>query len=359
MNQTVFQAAPLVEVSMFQKLLRQQPQENAVIQLNNLLSAKPVRQVSLADVRSIEAHYGISLKKEFSLNLEEFYATYLNFCLADKSLSREEMEDLKHLKLILFLDDESVSRLHAELGKDIYKKSFEEAVADGRLTEAEESFLGKLEAELMLPKELVEKISIEVRSAHLQAYTDSIVRDQRISPTEERELQAIAKSLNVNIQMDDATRQQFQKLKLYWALENLPLPTIQSDIALQKGEECYFSTSNVNWYEPRVVRKSSARTGVTFRVAKGFYLHAAQPARISSTEQLKLINSGAVYLTNKRIIFIGQGKNSNIRLDKIVNFVPYTDGVEIGKDTGRNPTLQLSSRADIFCITLERVLQER
>ncbi len=74
---------------------------------------------------------------------------------------------------------------------------------------------------------------------------------------------------------------------------------------------------------------------------------------------MKLIDTGTLYLTNKRIIFTGTKKNSNIRIDKVLDFTPYTDGVEIGKDTGKSPTLQMTQNADIFCMILERLLNER
>jgi hypothetical protein len=74
---------------------------------------------------------------------------------------------------------------------------------------------------------------------------------------------------------------------------------------------------------------------------------------------MTLIDKGTLYLTNKRLILTGAKKNANIRLDKILNISPYSDGVEIDKETGKKPVLQFTDRADIFCIMLERLLRER
>lgn len=362
MSQKVFQTVLLQDTSFLQNLFRQQPQENAVIEVNNLLATKPIREISQSEISDIENSYGISLEQEFKLNLEEFYATYLNYCLADKTLSTEELEDLKHLKIILSLDDNTVDNLHGKLGASIYKKSFEEAVADGRLTKAEEEFLNKLEADLKLPKQLAEKISFETRTTFIQNYVTSVINDQRLSHDEEKEMNAIATSLNIEVKLNDQTRQQLQKLKLYWALENLELPTIQPDIALQKSERCYFQRANVNWYELRTVRQRVSYSGysTSFRVAKGFYLRSGSYApRSYTSDQMTLIDNGTLYLTNKRIIFTGNKKNSNIRLDKVLNITPYSDGVEIDKETGKSPTLQFAEQADIFCMILERLLRQR
>jgi len=213
-----------------------------------------------------------------------------------------------------------------------------------------------------LPKELADKISADTRTAFIQNYVNNIISDQRLSPDEEKELDAIAKSLDVDIKLNDETRAQLQKLKLYWALENLELPGVQTQIVLQKSESCFIIIKNVDWHELRSVRQRNSYSGysTSFRIAKGFYLRSGsyKPA-IHTTDELKLIDSGTLYLTNKRIIFTGIKKNSNVRLDKILNITPYSDGLEIDKETGKSPVLILPERADIFCIILERLLRER
>lgn len=336
MSQSLFRAVPLVKKSFFQRWLRQQPEENAVIELNNLLASTPIRHISQKDISAIEEKYALNLKLEFSLNLEEFYATYLNYCLADRILSDEELADLKQLKTALSLDDNVIDNLHARIGSIVYKKSFEEAVSDGRLTTEEQAFLNKLETDLRLPKQLAEKISLETRTAYVQNYVTKIMADQQLSPDEEEELKAITASLNIDANLNDKTRQQLEKYKLYWALKNLALPVIQPDIAIQKSESCHFMTGKVKWFELRKVRHKSY-----------------------STDELTLIDQGSLYLTDKRIVFNGSKKTSTIQLTKILKSIPAADGIKLGKDSGKDVTLHLPYQADIFCMMLERLLKER
>jgi hypothetical protein len=362
MNGNLYQSVPLSNNSYFQKLFKQFPQENAVIELNNLLATKAITEISQSEIQEIEKKYELNLYKEFRLNIEEFYTVYLNYCLADKVLNEQELKELNHLKNILNLDDKTIDKLHIKLGETIYKKSFQEAVNDGRLTKDEENFLNKLENTLRLPKELAEKISSETRINYIENYVQQIVADQRLSPTEEQELQAISNSLNVNVTLNDQTKEQLRKLKLYWALENLDLPIIQPDITIQKSEVCHLKITNIKWHELRSVRQRVSYSGysTSFKVAKGFYLRSGRYKPQSySVDTMKLIDTGTIYLTNKRIIFTGTSKNSNIRIDKILDFTPYSDGVEIGKETGKSPTLQMPQNADIFCMMLERILNER
>lgn len=359
---SLFKQATLSKRSFFQKIFKQHPQENAVKEVNNLLASKPLLQISKQEIEAIEKKYAVNIEREFKLNLEEFYAVYLNYCLKDKNLSDDELKELKHLKTILNLNDKSIDKLHSMVGEIVYKQSFQEAVSDGRLTKDEEAFLNKLENELRLPKELANKISNETRHSFMTNYVAQIVADQRLSPDEEKEMEAIAASLNIDVKIDEENKIIFDKLKKYWALENLELESLNADIALQKTEKCFVIVPNVNWHELRSVRQRVNYSGysTSFKVAKGFYLRSGSYKPQSySTDQMKLIDSGTLYLTNKRIIFTGIKKNSNIKLDKILSITPYTDGVEIDKETGKSPLLTLPERPDVFCIILERLLRER
>lgn len=360
MNQVVYQNVPFKGRSFFQRLFGQHPEENAVIELNNLLAARPIKEIRVNDIAQIEEQYKISLEKEFSLNLQEFYAVYLNQCLQDKILSDEELDELKHLKKILALDDKIIANIHSKIGGLVYKQSFEKAVSDGRLTKTEEAFLDKLETDLCLPKALTDKISSETRQTFISNYLHTVIQDQRFSPNEEKEIRAISNSLNIELKIDGKTKQILEKLKLYWALDNLELPVVEVDIVLQKNEKCHIRIENVKWYEIRSVRQKTVSKGPSnFRGAKEFYLNSSSyKSRSYNTGQMKLINTGNVYLTNKRIIFTGNEKNSNIRLEKILNIIPYSDGVEIGKETGKSPILHLLGRSDVFCMILERLLRE-
>lgn len=357
----IFSHVPLMERSLMQKIFRQHPIENAVIELNNLLASNPLDEISEQDVMDIEASYGISFQPLFRPNLEEFYAVTLNYFLKDKILTHGELADLEKLKALLSLSDKSIAKIHELVGTIVYQKSFEEIVADGRITDEERRFVEKLETDLKLPQKLTEKISSQVRTGYIQNYVTQAIKDQRLSPEEEQELQQIAKSLNVNLQMDSATQQQFEKLKLYWAIENEELEELSINIKLQKAEKCYFFANNVDWHELRSYRSGTHYSGysMNIKIVKGFYLKTGSytPKSVSS-EHLTVIDTGTLYLTNKRIIFTGYKKNSNLRLEKILNITPYSDGVEISKETGRSPVLKIKGNADVFCMILDRLIKE-
>jgi len=353
MNTTIYKQRPLLQRSVMQKLLKQYPDDNAVIELNNLLSSKSILEISAEEVLSIEQRYKLQLIKNYKLNLEEFYAVYLNRCLSDRVLNKEETDTLKHLKRLLSLDDVTVENLHQRIGSVIYKQSFEEAAADGRLTHAEKDFLTDLETQLRLPRQLAEKISLEIRNRVMEDHVSKVINDRRLSPEEEKELMAISESLQVNITEDKYTAGKLDKLKHYWALENLELPTIMPDINLQRSEVCYFQADEAKWFETRSTRGRKSPGSYS---SKQYFLHAGN-AKPSSSDHYALIDIGKLFLTNKRIIFMGMKKNTNIRLEKILSIEPQLDGIEIDKESGKSPRLLLSDNADVFCILLERLLK--
>jgi hypothetical protein len=357
----IYQIIPLKKQSFFQKLFKQEPRENAIIELNNLLATKSIAEISFNEVNIISSKYKINLPKVFPKNINELYAASLNFYLQDKKLSNQEIEDLKLLKQFLGLNESQIENIHNQIVGKIYSVSYENAISDGRLTDEEELFLKNLKNELKLSDEIEVKISEDVRKNYFNNFVQNAIKDERLTPDEEKEMEAICKSLNIETKVDENSQRILDRYKLYWVLENGEIPTIDVDLNLQRGEICYFK-SFANWYEYRAVTKRIDYGGPTakIKIMKGVYYRvgSVKVNRVTSNE-LKLINSGDLYLTNKRLIFSGNDKNSTIKLEKVLSFTPYSDGVEIEKETGKIPTIMFNNNVDIFCIVLSRLLKEQ
>lgn len=362
MNHNLYQVRPLSAPGWLQRLLRQAPPDNAVIEVNNLLATRDILHIQRSDIQQIESRYRLRLNTEYLRNMEEFYAVYLNRCINDKMPGPLESRPLQHLQSILTLDEASVRQLQLKLGEQAYRNAFHKTIQDGRLTTDKERFLAGLAGSLRLPQELTGNISSAIRRSFVETYIRKMIADQRVSPQEEWELENISQSLRVHITLNEQTRDQIRKLKSYWAIEHQALPVVQPGIVLSQAETCHMHVPNVRWHELRKERVRTSYTGFSGRIkiAKGFYLNSGMRSTQHYTvDTMKHIDTGALYLTNKRILFTGQKKNSHIRLDKILAINPYTDGVEIEKDAGKSPVLQIGRDADLFCMMLERLLHER
>lgn len=358
MRQNIFQIVPLVKASLFQRLFKQLPMENSVIEVNNLLASYSLKEISNENIYEIEQRYQIKLEQEFRLNLEEFYAVYLNHCLGDGNLNNEDFENLKHFKSILSLSENSIEKLNYKIGEIVYRRFFEKAIVNGRLIKREEDFLEKIEKDLHLPKELVNKISSEIKTNFIQNYVKKIIENQILSPDIEKEIENIIESLNIKLVFDKQTKQQLERLKCYWQLENLPLPTIEPDIVIQKSEICYFKIASVKWYELKTFRQKPSYYNSNIKNLKKFYLNSTHK-KSGINDYHRYIDSGSLYLTNKRVIFAGKSKNINIRFEKILSLNPQISGIEIEKETIKSALIQLPDKTDVFSIILDRLIRER
>ncbi|GAB4019146.1 hypothetical protein GCM10028773_21060 [Spirosoma koreense] len=354
---TVFEMRPLEPQSFMQRLLNQHPIENAVIELNNVLASSAIRSIPVSEIDRIERKYGLSLSKQFGLNLEEFYAVYLNYALADRRLSEEEVADLIHLRMLLQLSNQTIEQLHARVGAGIYQQSFEEVIQDGIISAEERYFLTQLEQTLSLPSDLANQISVEVRSNYFARLTEEYSADARITPEEERQLQQIGKSLG--IKPDQTTKRTLDRYKLYWVLENVGLPIIEISLPLQKQEHCHWHSEDVQWFEERAtVRRTSYDDHyVHDKVLEEIDLRANSPAHQTRFKLLKRIDTGQLFLTNKRIIFVGRLKTTSIKFNTVGRVRAYKQGLEIGKLTGKTPLLLLKHNADVAAIICQRLIR--
>ena len=329
---TPYQFVPLKKQSFLQKLFRQNPEENALITLNNQLFTEGIQAITSEKFETLEATYGISLSERFGLNLEEFYAVALNHYLSNFILSEEESSNLKKLAQIFGLSQQTTDFLHIEIGKTAYRKCFIQTLSTGDFNPEKEEYLKTIQKKLRLPDQVEKIISKEVRTQHLLDYFYKMVSNQRVSPQDEEIFNWKVKSLKINPLSNNQTQKQLKQYRQYWAFENEPLTAIENIFQIQKSETCYMVVNSVQIYEPRSNR---SKYGGTYE---------------------KLIDSGTLYLTQKRIFIIGLEKNYTIKLESIVRTQKTTDGILIHKLTGRNPTIKMSTHETIIIsILLKRL----
>ncbi len=358
----IYQIKDLKKPNFLQKVFGKNPIENSIIELNNLfaLNQKDLNKISPDQITEIEEKYKINFKNKFKENRIELYKILLQNCLMDLKLDNSDIELLNHIKDILKLDrSDADSVLKLEVEK-LYKQAVKNAVQDGELEDIEKEELLQLQRDLSINDDVANDIYQKTVTDIYQVFVNDAIADERLSPDEETRLKEIALSLGIDYKIDSKSRETFDRYKLYWKIENAELPEVTSDISIQKSEKLHFKTY-VNWLEKRAVTKRINYSGPTARlkIVKGVYYRVGSisPQRISEDEWLK-IDSGKIYLTNKRLIFMGSKGNKTIPLTKILDIKAYKNGVDIMKDTGKSPFLEFSSEVDIFTLILIRLLNE-
>jgi hypothetical protein len=139
------------------------------------------------------------------------------------------------------------------------------------------------------------------------------------------------------------------------------LPVIDAGLSLQKNEQCYY-TSAAKWMENRTVTKAVkySVSSTTFKYYSGTHrTYGTRTTERITADVIKTIDTGTVYITNKRLIFIGVKKNSTILLKKVLSITPYTDAVEFEKDSGKSPYICVGDdNGDIFRLIVLRILSD-
>ena len=103
---------------------------------------------------------------------------------------------------------------------------------------------------------------------------------------------------------------------------------------LMKSEQLVWVIDDVDYYEVKTRRERRGSShGLSIRVAKGLYY---RPSTFSSRpvewEETVHEDTGLLGVTSKHIYFHGARKRFRIRYDRIVSFEPYRDGIGVMRD---------------------------
>lgn len=360
MSSEVFLKKELKKPNIFQRMFKQLPKENALIEVNNLLASKNIRDITESDMSDISERYRVNIHQTFLANLLEMYAAQLKYALIDKKLTEDELAELRALKELFGLSQRQVSLIHEQLAGDIYKRQVSSAVSDGVITEQEQKELQQLQNELCIPSELVDRISSQIKSTKVHDFVNGIISSGSISPNEEEEIKLLAKNLNCPVKLDSAQQGALNRMKMIWTIQNADLPTVGADIQLTSKEHCYFNRP-AQWFQYKTVTQRVNYAGPTarIRICKGvsYRIGSARVQRITS-EVLAPVDSGRMYVTDKRIVLFGGRKTSTIRLNKVVSFTPYSDGIELFKETGKSVIVKIDTDMELFNLLLSRLLRD-
>ncbi len=118
------------------------------------------------------------------------------------------------------------------------------------------------------------------------------------------------------------------------------LPILRTDtIFLKKGEQCHYVDKAI--YEKKVVKKRYVRRnhGMSFKgVIFSDVRHYVGGGNTDVVDNVQYENyRGVLYITNKRVIFVGEANGFDKKIDDIVAVTPWSNGVDFqfSKDSYR------------------------
>lgn len=103
----VFEKRELKKQNFFQSLLKKQPKENFIIELENLLSEneEDLTRIDLFKVSALTLSYKIKMETSFENERKELFSKYQKKVQSDRPCSEEEKNRLLYLKSLLCLSE--------------------------------------------------------------------------------------------------------------------------------------------------------------------------------------------------------------------------------------------------------------
>jgi hypothetical protein len=228
------------------------------------------------------------------------------------------------------------------------KKMIDNALSDNILEEEELNKIQAYAEEHNLDTGLIDNARKKHIQGLIQSKLDSIVKAQRYSYKDEEELNKIFEKLNITANFPV----EFNKYRALWQIEeegdiNLN-PIDDLPIGLKDNEDVYFKCQ-ANWFQPNTRKAMKGYIGgsIGFKVAKGITLRVGKVIpQYDIIEEMKSLSLGDLYISNKRIQFVGQKKSTNITYGRVIDFRLFSNGIEIHKSSGKPDFFELGDTSD-------------
>ncbi len=359
LNQNGLQSMPPHEPTFFQRLFGRRIRENAVIEITNLLAENPIQSVPLPQVADILKRYDLGFGEVMD-SLLAIYRRVLGHLAADRALLDADKADLAHLQMILNLPDDGAAHIREEVLSDLYANSLAGVLSDGGISPEERTRLDAIAASFGLPDKRTKDIYESQVLKVLQWRFDQIVTDGRVTDAEDANLTAMAANLGVTLRRDARTQGLYDRFRLLAQIEAGQLPTVNAGITLQRGEACHASldcTHNEIRKQTTSYRYSGPTASVKIIGPIRWRFGQVAVQRISRDVMTQL-DSGTLYVTNKRLLFDGAQNSKSIALKKIIRFTVFSDGIKIEKDTGKDQYFIGSGDSEILGAVFERVIAQ-
>lgn len=354
-----FRTVPVPRRTLLDRLLQRPAAEQALAELTNLLAhTGDVTTVGPRNLDALRDRHGVDPRIVHAPQLRRLYREFLEYCLADRHLSESELEALGHLRALFRLPDSVVRRVHEETARQVYGATVNEAVADGRITAEERLFLHELQQRLTLPPAIAQRIIDDAAHGRLRAALASAADDDRLSDREHDELRAMARNMGAVLRLADEDRAHYDRLRLYWAIENTRPEGVPCDIELAPGELC-LDVRDVRWHEglPPDARRYGSRSPAAAATAI-FLRPLSVGKRRLPVDAARRADTGVLSLTTRRIEFRGAARTVLVRLTDLSGMRPFANGVELLPAKGGALFAELERDVDLFALRLHRALRD-
>lgn len=265
------------------------------------------------------------------------YLNALDFVISDLKITDDEKERLGKIKQYFSFTDNEIANFNSLRNQAAVQKLIAKKYDNKLLTDGDKKDIFEFATYLNLDARTVEAIRKNIASSIFKIELNSAISDRQLSPKEENYLKQLLTNLELG---DDIEKIGLKKsslndlifFKMFWQADNgYLLPVTNTQIALQKNEECYMGFP-AELLEDKTVTTGYKHInhGFSIPITKGIRYRAGTGYSMPVRETTTTSYIGAIYLTDRRIIFVG-GKGSfniNFANGKLLSFTPYKDGID-------------------------------
>jgi hypothetical protein len=283
--------------------------------------------------------------------------------LEDHLFTPQEKVNLNNLMYSLGLIQERAYEIQKEVFLEYYKKAFQAILnGPGEFAEKRES-LRTLAQSIPLPSTVMDPLNTiiwgEVLTQEIKFLGETLDGELIISPEGVKQYNQVAIDLDVHLANYPAVQAAFNRAQKYYKLLKGELTPIDCNLELG-SEKCY-------WMQPvsllmvkrTVVRRNYGGFSSSIKIFGSLrYRVGSYDVQRETQDQLTKIDGGTAIFTDERVIFNGEYKNINFKLNKILDIKEYNNGVEIGKDSGGDVFFNFTEGVGDATVLLKRLVRE-
>lgn len=248
-----------------------------------------------------------------------------------------ELNRLKELLAANYLPlnvlDENINSYSAGIIKDVCKQYFDEKIGLKALSDSLATYRYR-------NKDFSDTLLDNLNTASSKFLEDGIISDEERSLFNNFLGEFGINTGDLPSKYTDSNIIKVKQLTFLKDLQNGEKPNFIVDAApviLTKGEFFVWVYKGVTAYEERTKSEWVGRSGgASIRICKGVYYYVGQSkGHKVSTQYMAAVGTGFLMLTNKNIIFYSRSKSIKVAYKKIIALQPYSDGVEIQRETSQ------------------------
>jgi hypothetical protein len=234
--------------------------------------------------------------------------------------------------------------------RKLLAKKMEELIADGELSATDEDALNKTALMMGLKLKDVENLEKDGFFKEFAPIQRRVEATWHLTDQDLEEIEALKRKYNVTSFKMEGHADMFRQIYLLDVKGQMPAP-VQADLMLDANETAYFSVSST-WHQTRVQNRGYAGGSVSLPSGiKGVRFRFGQYTPIRS-EEITALASGTLYVTNKRLLFHGDSRNTKVDVKKIADANIFSDCVKIEKYTGKPDYFSMNAANARFVVLL-------